>query len=153
MNSVARAGSLFSIFAPGSVARAGTFFLILAPGGAVLIWGREATSAPHGEPRAAHGKFRPPRPAQISSTIGHRAFKQVSFGALEFPGAHACPRQLDTGLKSGARASRATIGEYELRGARREFVFNFCAGLRGARRDVFFEFCEVCLLRTHFGSN
>ena len=153
MNSVARAGSLFSIFAPGSVARAGTFLLILAPGGAVLIWGREATSAPHGEPRAAHGKFRPPRPAQISSTIGHRAFRQVSFGALEFFSAHACPRQLDTGLKSGARASRATIREYELRGARREFVFNFCAGLRGARRDVFFEFCEVCLLRTHFGSN
>ena len=52
MNSVARAGSLFSSFALGSVARAGTFFLILAPGGAVLIWGREETSAPHGEPRA-----------------------------------------------------------------------------------------------------
>ena len=75
-----------------------------------------------------------------SLSIGHGAFKQVSFGALEFPGAHACPRQLDTGLKSGARASRATIREYELRGARREFVFNFCAGLRGARRDVFFDF-------------
>ena len=113
----------------------------------------EPSRAEAGASGAAHGKVEPSRPAQISSTIGHRAFRQVSFGALEFFSAHACPRQLDTGLKSGARASRATVGEYELRGARREFVFDFCAGLRGARRDVFFEFCEVCLLRTHFGSN
>ena len=70
----------------------------------------------------------------------------MSFGALEFFGAPACPRQVDTGLKSGARASHAIIREYELCGARREFVFDFCAGLRGARRDVFFDFGAEALI-------